>query len=193
MWETFIKILESPAGSFASIAMIFGVLFFLVYKGGQVVERFKVINKFETNIDTIKTDIMEIKAFISVFRRENNEFTKRQSPISLTVLGKQVADDIKAEETTGLKWTDIEPTIKKKLNHDANPYTIQEACFELGKKYYDFLNSNELDTLKTYAYKKGYNMYDFENIFGVIIRDIYFKKNKINVVDVDKHDPNKTS
>jgi hypothetical protein len=190
MWDIIKTILGSPAGSFGFVAAFLFLVFFLVFRAGKIVEKFSTVLKLESNIEAIKLDMMEIKAFISVYRQENNRFSQRNSPISLSEAGNIVASSIEAEKIVNRCWAQLEKEIKSEIEHSSNPYTIQDSCFSIGKHFIDFLNDTELDLIKKYAYQEGHNIVNYDLVFGILIRDKYFRENNINVSDIDKHDPN---
>ncbi|QMU63939.1 MAG: hypothetical protein GKR88_06275 [Flavobacteriaceae bacterium] len=185
------EIFKSPAGSFGSMFALCCLIFFLVYKAGKIVERFRVVDVLKGSIDKIKEDISEIKAFIQVFKQSNNPFAQAQSPISLTEVGSRVSDDINVKRIIDKNWGALEKRIKSELKKDFNPYNIQEICFEIGEKYSKITSEEEFDFIKNYAFKKGYNLSDFDLLFGVMIRDNFFEKERINIKNIDTYDPNK--
>lgn len=190
MWDIIKTILGSPAGSFGFVAAFLCLLFFIVNRAGKIAEKFSTVLKLESNIEAIKLDMMEIKAFISVYRQDNNSFSKRNSPITLSEDGATVAHFIQAEAIVNRCWEQLEHEIRSEIDHSLNPYTIQEFCFSLGKHYMDYLSDEEIETIKQYAYQEGHNIVNYDLIFGILIRDKYFSNNNIKVADVDKHNPN---
>lgn len=189
MFDLVKTILTSPFGSFASVLATFITFFFLVYKAGKIVEKYKVLDSLIGAIDKIKEDIHEIKAFIKVFKHINNGFAEAQSPINLTDKGNDVAKSIHAERIINDNWSEINKRIKKKLQDDDNPYNIQEVCFAIGEKYSSFTSPDDMNAIKTIAFSMGKNLSDFDIIFGIIIRNKYFKDNNINVEDIDTYAP----
>ena len=81
MWNFIKEIIASPAGSFGSVAAILCLLFSLAWLIGKWTEKLKVVDKLEGVIDTIKTDLSEIKRTLRLFERKNNPFgEKRKAP-----------------------------------------------------------------------------------------------------------------
>ncbi len=191
MIELVKDILLSPVGSAASAFGIVTVLFFIAYKAGKIVEKFGLVNKMESSIDKIKDDISEIKAFIQIFRQENNPFAQAKSPISLTDKGLEVVDELHIKRIIEKNWDVLHKRVTEKLNNDDNPYTIQEVCFRIGEKFSEFLTKEEFDMIKKYAYKEGHDVSQFDIVFGILIRDKFFEVEKIDVSEVDIHDPKK--
>lgn len=145
-------------------------------KAGTIIEKFRSVPKLSANIDKIKEDIAEIKAFIQVVRQDNNEFVKAHSPLSLTEKGKKVAADLHIEDILKRQWSGLCKQISTKLNEGHNPYDIQEVCFEIGRTYSKILAENEFDNVRLYAFKNGHNLADYDLLFGIVLRDMYFKK-----------------
>lgn len=191
MFDLLREALKSPAGSFAFVFAILILAFWLVYKFSHYNTKFKSVEKLENNIDKIKDDISIIKGFMDIFRTQNNPFAKSQSPMSLTVLGEKVREDVGAEKIVISHWEEINKMLTSKLPQKSNPYDIQVCSIKIGAELLKTLPPVELDTLKSYAYKNGHLLSNYDIIFGVIIRDNYFKINGIDLSEVDKHDPTK--
>ena len=79
--------------------------------------------------------------------------------------------------------------MEKQLDDKSNPYDIQQVCFEIGRRYSKLVTDVEMQVIKTYAYKSGYNLYDFDPIFGVRIRDRYLSQKGIEISEIDIHAP----
>ncbi|MCF8265846.1 MAG: hypothetical protein K9I99_15205 [Melioribacteraceae bacterium] len=181
--------MTSPFGSFGFVfAVSIGILS-LFTKAGQLWERFKTIGKIEAAIDKIKEDVAEIKAFIRTFRQENTAFAQRKSPLRLTERGRNVAEELKAEGIVEESWERILKKINSRIETDANPYDIQEACLEVGESYSDFLSDNQYNVIANIAFKNGNKLSDYDIIFGLVIRNKYFAEKGISLTDVDLHDP----
>ncbi len=102
------EILKSRSGSFGFMFSLGLFILWIAVKAGKIIERYKVIEKIEKNIDTIKNDLSQIKAFIELFKQNNNPFAKSKSPISLTELGDRVAEDLKVKRIINKNWSEIE-------------------------------------------------------------------------------------
>lgn len=185
------EILKSPAGSFGFVAGVLGLIGFVVYKSGGLVQKFGIVDKLEKSIDKIKEDIAEIKAFMSIIRQKQNPLAETKSPISLSTQGEQVSSDLKIKRIVTNNWEQINEKIKSCLKKEDNPYNIQQICFDMGKKYSEIVSKEELDYIKTYAFEHGFNLSDFDIVFGIEIRDTYFKQENLAVASVDAHDPGK--
>jgi len=187
--QTLKEIFTSPAGSFASVLAFLLFILWLAVKAGKIIERFKIVDKLETAIDKIKDDISEIKAFMKVFLEKSSEFTQTSSPRNLNEKGHEISDKINAKVIIKSQWSQIEKDVKLNLKETDNPYTIQQACFDVGKHYSKYTTPEQFDMIKRIAFNEGHNLYDYDILFGIEIRDRYFTEHKINVREVDIHDP----
>jgi len=203
--------LKSPAGSFGFIFALLMLAFWVVHivtkwsaKITHIDELDKKIDnsivnldakfdkrtdKSDAKIDSIKESILEIKAFISVFKENNNQYVARQSPVRLTDKGEEVSKDLGLENLIEKHWLSIESTLATILGKNSNPYDIQQESFKIGGKISTFLDDNEIEFIKNYAFKEGQNLANYDLLIGVCIRDKYFKKHGINVDDIDQFDP----
>lgn len=189
MFDILKDALKSPAGSFGFIFAILMLAFWLVYKFSHYNTKFKSVEKLEDNIDKIKDDISSIKGFMDVFKNQNNPFAKANSPVSLTPEGVRVSTELNAEKMVMSHWEEIIKMFSAKLNEKPNPYDIQQCSIKIGAELLKILTPAELNSLKTYAYKNGHSLSNYDIVFGVIIRDHYFKIKGIDLSEVDKHDP----
>ncbi len=48
-----------------------------------------------------------------------------------------------------------------------------------------------MSMIKTFTFNEGYNLSDFDLLFGIEIRNKYFKESDIKIEEVDQHDPAK--
>ncbi|MCH7770145.1 MAG: hypothetical protein IIA49_03890, partial [Bacteroidetes bacterium] len=176
MFDIIKEILNSPAGSFGSVLGVFLTLTFLIYKAGRIVEKFELVKKLEKSIDMIKEDIAQIKGFISALGQKSSDFIKSKSPITLSKAGSKVSNELKIKKIIETNWEEVNKRIKQNLVNEVNPYNIQQICFAIGKKYSEFTSESELDYIKIYAFNAGKDLYDFDILFGIEIRDAYFKK-----------------
>ena len=204
--------LKSPSGSFGFVFALLMLAFWVTYQVAKwttklkhvdkldanvdkikedISTRLKHVDKLEANVDKIKEDISEIKAFITVFKETSNSFAKTKSPVALTDSGVKVANDLKIDDLVIKHWDAIHKDLSHVLKNDGNPYDIQQESIAIGRKIEKYLDANELDMIKRYAFIQGHNLLMYDMLIGVIIRDMYFKKHNINVSDIDKHDPNK--
>ncbi len=147
-------------------------------------------DKLDTKIDGIKESILEIKAFITVFKESNNQFVQSKSPITLTEIGETVVKDLDLISILTKYWNKLENVLLGNLENKSNLYVIQQESFSLGSKLTELLDENEIENIKTYAFNQGQNLANYDLMIGVCIRDIYFKKHNINIIDIEKFDPN---
>ena len=198
MWGLIKEILTSPFGSFASVFAASIFIIWLAFKAGSIIEKFKLVNKLESAIESIKGDLSSIKArievfqnWMEVFQKNSNPFAQQKSPVSLNKKGIEVAKKISADTILNKCWSKISAKIKEELDkrQDHNPYTVQEICFAIGQSYSNFFDKDDMDKVKTVAYHEGVDLSAFDLLIGISIRNRYFDENNINVKNVDKHDP----
>ena len=104
-------------------------------------------------------------------------------------MGETVANKIKAYDIVERNWDRIQTLIDRQ-NLD-NPYDIQQFCIDKATIAQDELFSKEdVDYIKKFAFSEGMPTAYYGGMFGVIIRNQYFKVKNIDINDVDKHDPN---
>ncbi len=154
----------------------------------------KDLEKNTKNIDEIRTDIVYIKANLSVLaeaiNKEKQHLVQSHSPLSLTEEGKAVAKELDAERLIASNWeSKILPLMRTELK-SKNPYDIQQYCLEkftvLPEK---FLSTESLEHIKFFAYNKGKSIFQYLQVMGIIIRDRYMQENNIPIDDIDKSAP----
>lgn len=182
------NILTSPAGSFGFILSLFLLMFFLVYKAGKIVEKYKLLDKLAASIDKIKDDIAIIKATLQT----GHPFAEAQSPINLNASGEDLASELGAREMILKNWNDIQKKIDKDLEKESNPYDIQQVCFSIGEKYSEYIAKEDFDRVKRFAFSKGFNLWQLDIVFGILIRNKYFETQGIDKNNIDLFDPQKT-
>jgi hypothetical protein len=204
------KALSSPAGSFSFIFSIMVLAGWLIYfvtkkvtqirsehehlrsdseKSGSLLD--KRFGYVEIHIDEIRKDLSYLKGTIDVIRNDSTPLAQRHSPISLTEKGNEIAIELKAEEMVAKNWDNIKKDLDKNLS-DKNAYDIQEYCLETAAVELDkFLTVEDLQTMKTYAFKNGNSLAYYSVIFGLIIRDKYLKCKNIDSSEIDACDPKK--
>jgi hypothetical protein len=215
MLDLLLELLRSTAGSFASIFLLGAVILFAVYKLGCMVTKFSDLNKSiehtSNNINSVQKTLHEIfgkfetitgrfdlidksinlkfELIESKIDTRENKFTQSKSPISLTPLGEEVALELKLSDRIDKNWQLICKLIDDNTP-DKNAYDIQEYCKDIDLTNLEqLLSPTDIVELKQGAFLKGYSMFVFGEIAGVIIRDKYLKEKGISVDEVDKHDP----
>ena len=103
-------------------------------------------------------------------------------------LGRRLSRELNIEKIIEAKWSTISALLKERLKDDCNSYDIQEACFELGRKYSTLTTSVELEKIKEQAYQTGRSLSDFDLLFGIVVRNKYFKDHGHTLSDIDNHD-----
>ena len=186
-------ILTSPFGSFAFVASIMLVLFYVMHKTGQWREK---INNTDNSIKEIKEDIRDINTTISEIKgdmqyvRSNinhindrltvleNKYVETKSPISLTEEGKELANKLNIYNLIDNYWYKVEDYFKNNnITNMSSHYDIQEACLKfINNDFYKMISKEDLNRIKDFAYNNGNNINDYNIILGIIIRDKFLNK-----------------
>lgn len=192
-------ILLSPLGSFASVFSLFALAFWLVYWITKKVTLFDsqregtnaVVTKIDGHIDEIRRDLSYLKGTIDIIKTGGSPLAKSHSPVSLTDEGIRLATELNADDMICRNWDRIFDILEKNIQ-DKNAYDIQQYCLETVAVEPDmFFEKADLEKLKQFAYAKGNSLQYYSPIFGIKIRDKYLGIKKINVTDIDLHDPKK--
>jgi hypothetical protein len=160
----------------------------------------KKIDKVEANVDDMRKDLSYVKGSLdivketlNIFRNGISPLVESCSPVSLTQRGKEISKELNAEDIICRNWTKIydnlEENICNKNAYDIQQYCLYTAAVELEK----FISKEDIDFLKKIAYQQGNPLLYYSSVFGIIIRDKYLSIKGINMSEVDKHDPNRTS
>ena len=189
MLDLFQSLLHSPGGSFAFIASLMAIAFLAVWKVSHFSTKFSSVTKLEESIDSIKTDMHYVKGFIQLYRETNNPLAQRQSPVSLTQIGKDVSSELKLEKMVMNHWDAFCSAVTSCLKKNCNPYDIQVESFKVGDSYQKFISQEELLAIKTHAFSAGYNLDIYNLLFGIIIREKILKDKGFREADIDLHDP----
>ena len=100
---------------------------------------------------------------------------KSKSPISLTELGIEVSERLKAQDMIFRNWdkiyADLESNVAEKSSYDIQQYCIETATIELSR----FINESDLEKVKLYAFNEGKPLAYYAPVFGILIRDKYFE------------------
>ncbi len=193
MWDIIKTILASPAGSFAFVFSILALCFWGVHKLTKYVTkwecRLEKVNNLESSIKEASLAIQQINARLSIMESQRGSLTQSHSPVGLSRLGEEVAEKIKANDIISRNWDRIQNLIEQQQL--TNPYDIQQFCIDKATIAQDELFSKEdVDSIKKFAFSEGLPTAYYGGMFGVLIRNQYFKVKGIDVSDVDRHDPN---
>lgn len=191
-WEFIRTIFASPAGSFAFVAALLALSYWLVHYVTKKVEQWSAkverVEKMENVIDSIKEDLHYIKATLNVLQSNSSGLTQSHSPIGLTQKGRDVASSMGIYEIITRNWDKVFDLIESQ--HLRNAYDIQQFCIETATVGLDRLFCrDDVDRIKNFAYNEGKQTAYYGSMIGVIIRDKYFESKGIQPSEVDDNDP----
>ena len=149
----------------------------------KVARNEKDIKNNSDDLKNLSTLHSKVDTLIDLFRNSKSEITQAQSHLKLTEKGKKIANDLKAVKIIGGCWETIVKKLQaKEITTQSNLYDIQQACFEIGKTYAKIIDVSTFERIKTYAYQNGQNLYDYNLLFGILIRDVFFQKNDLSEI-----------
>lgn len=192
MEAVFLALIGQLNGAIFVLVCLLFLGFFGTYKIGTIVTYFKETKdkneKVDAKIDGIKEVLNSVKATTDLLYQTHITTVQRHSPISLTARGKEIATAIEAEVKVINHWDKIKTLLEKK--NPTNPYDIQTVAMDISRNCFEqIFTADEQNKIKTYAYQIGLNLLEIYPIFGVIIRDRYFKEKNIALEEIDLHDP----
>ncbi|PIR92951.1 hypothetical protein COT99_03505 [Candidatus Falkowbacteria bacterium CG10_big_fil_rev_8_21_14_0_10_43_10] len=203
MWEVILKLIEQLNSSVFVLLLILIIAFLVCYKAGGIVNSFKsfkednksVKDRIEdvketllSKIDSVKDKLSDIKSTTDLLYNAHLQTVKKESPVSLTELGKEIAKEISAEEKVNNYWSEIKNKIES--HTPTNPYDVQQIAMEIAKECFKKIFSlGEQSKIKTISYEKGLNILQIYPIIGIFIRDRYLQEKNMGVDEIDKFDP----
>lgn len=174
----------SLVGVVLSLIGVVASLIYVAYKSGGFTQK---IEKNREDINVLSADmklLIEKVSRIEGFLIDKNGagFAVKESPLRLSKKGEEVSEAIEAVDIIEESWHLIsEKIVKKGITKESNPYDIQKACFEIGDNYSDFVKEERFEPLKSYAFEHGHNLYDYDIIFSILIRDKFFFDNDLSI------------
>lgn len=196
MWEFITTLLKSDAGSFAFVIGFMFLAGWLIHTITKHTTKWSCemgkVEKIEGSIDSIKSDIVYIKGMMSVLQTNTpNALVQSHSPISLNRLGEEIATKMNIRDLIAANWDKINSYISSNAS-SKNAYDIQQFCIETATVSIDkFFCLEDINKIKSFAFEAGQNLAYYGGMIGIIIRDKYFEVNKIDIAEVDHHDPTK--
>lgn len=139
-------------------------------------------------MDALSDRIIELKTKVDLIYQNTNphKLVAAHSPIAITESGQETARNINAE-IIFKKYAD---RLAALVDEKKNAYDIQVESMRVTKeKMLEFLDANEINSIKAEAFSKGFLVEDIMGIFGVYLRDYILAKLGVAVSDVDKHQP----
>ena len=175
METVFIELIKQLNGSVFTLIAVLFVVFWLIYKAGEITGSFrgftKKNDKIDSSIDMIKDSINKVQATTDLLYQAHLSTVKAHSPLALSSKGQEVATYINLDQKVDKHWKDIEKEFCR-VNVKSNPYDIQITALNIAEDCFDkIFDEVERDQIKTYAYKIGMNLLEIYPIIGIKIRD----------------------
>lgn len=213
MEKTFLEqILGSPFGSFGFVfAFIFGGFSFVIWVTFKVAKIHGLHNAFNETIrgvkEGMKTDISYVKDDIKGIQRDlsylvgsievlkNHGYrqspVEAHSPLSPNEIGEQIIKELDLNDIIARNSDKIMSYLNANIG-SKNPYDIQQYCIETASvDLGQFFSESDVNIVKKYAFNHGRILFYYGSLIGVLIRDLYFQRNNIDLDEVDKCDPNR--
>lgn len=201
MQDAFLQqILGSPLGSFAFVlALLLGSVWLVHWVTIKIAHIQAKHDSFTTDVKDMKTDINEIRKDISFLKGSFEMFksssqqspVQSHSPLSPNEIGEKIIEELDLTDIIARNSDKIMSYLNANIG-SKNPYDIQQFCIETASVELDQLFSEaDVNIVKKYAFNHGRVLFYYGSLIGVLIRDLYFQRNNIDLNEVDKCDPNK--
>ena len=190
-------ILTSDGGSLAVVLGVLILIFYAIHYITKHVTSIKSdhsslsqdVSKIDNSIDEIRKDMAYLKGSLDILKDSEaltHPLYKSHSPISLTELGKKVAEELDAENIIANNWDIIQPILNKDLS-GKTPYDIQQYCMEEISVNPDrFFKSEDLNRIKKYAFEHGRPVELYIRMIGILSRNVYLESKGIDLSEIDK-------
>lgn len=217
MEDKFVEIIAENLGTAYIVGLVaMGLLIFVIWWARGIYERVCRIDKLPCDKHSKKMEeqdrrreetersIIRIDATLTYMQKSMDAlvqslqgsqrgtpdpYTQAHSPLSLTPLGMEMVAKTGMNEMLQKKWDSIRNMIDKN-SESKNPYDIQQYCLEQAVVFPEkFLNSEDLDRLKTDAFQKGLTLMPYMRAVAVLVRDRYFEEKGIDIKEVDASNP----
>lgn len=190
-------ILTSDGGS---LAVVLGVIIIICYAIYYITKHIttiksdhsslsKDVSKIDSSIDEIRKDMAYLKGSLDILKDSEavtHPLLKSHSPISLTELGKKVANELDAENMIANNWDIILPILNKDLS-GKTPYDVQQYCMEeISVNPDKFFKQEDLNRIKKYAFEHGRPVELYTRMIGILVRDVYLASKGIDLSEIDK-------
>ena len=129
--------------------------------------------------------IKHIQNFLSL-EHEHYQVFRSNSPLSLTVKGKGIAEQCNARKIAEKYAQQVE------VDEAAKEYDIQVAAFDFAKnKLSDKIDEEENENIKKVAYNNAFKVDTILGVIGVVLRDYILEERGMSPEGVDKTNPRK--
>ncbi|MEI6222425.1 MAG: hypothetical protein WCP97_06695 [bacterium] len=192
MSQVFFELIRQLNSAVFVLIVILLAVGYLLLKIGEWKQKFFDHDNRVSKVENFSERVIAMETKIDLIYRFSNPNapTKSQSPVSLTLIGNKIVQDINANEILKRYELKLIEMVEKERPNTA--YDIQQVSFNVVKeKLIDLLDEKELIKVKEQAFSLGILIEDVTSVFGVLLRNIILEQRKIPIAEVDKHDPQK--
>ena len=194
MEAIFAKIIAELNSSVFVLLVVLGVVIWMTYKAGSLIEKFKLHEQKLDEARGIHNEMISIRTKVDlIYQNTNpNPLYRTQSPLALTPKGHAVSADLKAKEIISRVYDKLHKAIDEESPDTA--YDIQVAALKVAKEGLPkLITGKELISIKEHAFQNGALLEDMLIIFGIMLRDRVLQERGIPLTEVDLSEPAKKS
>lgn len=147
------------------------------------------VDDMKTEIKEITSDIKKIWKSIGVIDGKTARLFETKSPIRLQERGIEILNESGLKKYIDENKSNLVGLCRNQKTK--NPYDLQIAIFDLLDDF-EF-PKNKDDEFKIFAYNNGISMDMLKRVGAIYLRDVCFEEMKINVGEIDRHNPNNKS
>ena len=128
------------------------------------------VKRMDSKLNTIDSTLVGLASAVNMLLSKagfGKEITISESPIKLSKVGKEISDNVKAEEIIKDQMSRLRPMFES----ISNSYDIQEKAMELGESIYNEVDDDVKDNIKKEVYRTGLLLLQAFPIFSILLRD----------------------
>lgn len=187
MNNLFISLINQLNSSVFVLLLLLLTMFFGVYKLGSWQRLFSHHEEKLNDLKQLSKDVTELKIKVDLIYQNTHprRLVDSHSPINLTPLGAQLAEQIHAQQLLDKYAEKLIENVE--TTHPKSAYDIQTQSMHVAKQQLIYLlNEQDLNLIKQKAFQNGLLLEDFFSIFGVLLRDKILALKGIQVSQVDQ-------
>lgn len=184
------KLIDALNTSVFILLVLLGVVFWLVYKAGGLVEKFMTHEQKLDEARGIQDEMIAIRTKVDLIYQNThpNALFRAQSPLGLTDKGREVAQTLAAPVVLQRLYPDLLAAVN--ATHPQTAYDIQAAAFKTAQETLTkLIDEHELEAFKNEAFTRGLLLDDILIMFGILLRDRILAERGIATIEVDRTHP----